>query len=279
MVDWKEIPIVTTKKRGMGKLMVIGVIILLVGAGIGAILQPPLSELFGTQPGLWAPENTRGKLANIVAVKPNKTGVVLTLGVTINPNGEGRILEDIHQLKGFDFQLSHHLAVTVASKLTDVPLDDDGVGIKGVDILFEVSVPADESIEISAIDGPSAGAAATLAVIAAIENSSLRTDAVITGTIKEDGSIGQIGGLYVVKDKEDKLYVFGKPAAAYEAGMALFLVPKGQPVEYYEPFGGQWWISSIESVSFLQQVVEQLGWQLEIEEVATITEAADLMLS
>lgn len=276
MADWKEIPVVTTKKRGVGKLMVIGVIILLVGAGIGAVLQPSLSELFGTQPQLWAPENARVELANIVAVKPDKTGVVLTLGVTINPNGKGRILEDTHQLKGFDFQLSHHLAVTVASKLTGVPLDDDGVGIKGVDILFEVSAPAEESVEISAIDGPSAGAAATLAVIAAIENSSLRTNAVITGTIMEDGSIGQIGGLYVVEDQNGGLHVLGKPAAAHEAGMKFLLVPKGQPVEYYEPFGW-FWVSSYKTISFLQQCVDRMDWGLKIIEVETIGEAKEIM--
>ena len=206
------------------------------------------------------------------------SGVMLALEVTVW-QGEGRILEDTHQLKGFDFQLSHHVAVKVVSELyEDMTLDEDGVGLKGADVLFEVFPPAEE-VEISAIDGPSAGAAATIALMAAIENKSVRTDAVITGTIKEDGSIGQVGGLYVVKDTEGQIHVLGKPAAAHEAGMSLLLVPKDQLVEYYEPFGFGWlWIPKYKSVSFLQGCVEQMGWQLEILEVSTIGEAREIML-
>jgi uncharacterized protein len=190
--------------------------------------------------------------------------------------GEGMIWVDIYTLVGFDFQYAHRIAVEVASRLTGLELDDDGVGIKGMDVRFIISTHTGENVQIQAIDGPSAGAAATLAVIAAIENRQLRTDAVITGTIKEDGSIGVIGGLYVVKDTSGELHVMGKPQAAYESGMKLLLVPRGQPVEYYEP-RGRWWISSYQPVSFLQEVLGQLGWDLEVREVSNISEAEDLM--
>lgn len=224
----------------------------------------------------WGGRRVEGS-AGIVAVKPDKSGIILTLGVTVMP-GEGRILEDTHQLKGFDFQLSHHLAAEVVSELYgNIALDEDGVGLRGADVLFEVFSPSEEAIEISAIDGPSAGAAATLALMAAVENKLVREDAVITGTIRRDGSIGQIGGLYVVEDREGVLHVLGKPAAAYETGMKLLLVPEGQSVEYYEPWGW-WWVTSYKPISFLQNVVDQMGWDLEIQEVSTIQEAGEIML-
>ncbi len=245
---------------------------------LGAIFGFASSHLYPVASGgpSWGGKHVES-MANIVAVKPDKSGIILTLGVTVEP-GEGRILEDTHQLKGFDFQLSHHTAVEVVSKLYEnVTLDDDGVGLKGADVTFEVFSPSGQEVEISAIDGPSAGAAATLALMAAIENKSVRKDAVITGTIKADGSIGQIGGLYVVRDREGSLHVLGKPEAAHESGMKLFLVPKGQSVEYYEPWGW-WWVTSYRPISFLVNVINQMGWDLEIREVSTIQEAAELML-
>ncbi len=167
-------------------------------------------------------EQRVGSSANIVAVKPDKSGIVLTLGVTVMP-GEGRILEDTHQLKGFDFQLSHHISAEVASELYgNIALDEDGVGLRGADVLFEVFSPSGEEIEISAIDGPSAGAAATLALMAAVENKSVREDAMITGTIRSDGSIGQIGGLYVIEDKEGRSARVRKTGSSARVGHEIF---------------------------------------------------------
>ena len=66
--------------------------------------------------------------------------------------------------------------------------------------------------------GPSAGAALTIATIAALKHDSIRSDVVITGTINADGTIGQIGG------------VLEKAQAAKDIGAKLFLVPVGQGV-------------------------------------------------
>jgi len=44
------------------------------------------------------------------------------------------------------------------------------------------------------IDGPSAGAAMTVAIEAALMNRTLRNDVIMTGTIEPDGSVGPVGG-------------------------------------------------------------------------------------
>ncbi len=46
------------------------------------------------------------------------------------------------------------------------------------------------------LDGPSAGAALTVMSYALLENKTLRNDAIITGSIERDGSVGPVGGLY-----------------------------------------------------------------------------------
>jgi len=59
--------------------------------------------------------------------------------------------------------------------------------------------------------------------IATLENRDIKKDAVITGTINEDGSIGQIGS------------VLEKTKAVSDAGYKYFLIPEGQAdVIYYE---------------------------------------------
>jgi predicted S18 family serine protease len=66
------------------------------------------------------------------------------------------------------------------------------------------------------IGGPSAGAATTVATIAALQSTQVKHDVAITGTIEEDGYVGQVSS------------VFDKAIAADKNGMALLLVPRGQ---------------------------------------------------
>lgn len=63
------------------------------------------------------------------------------------------------------------------------------------------------------VSGPSAGAAMTLLAVSALSHKQLRTDFTITGTISEEGLIGQIGGVY------------NKVSAAKQSGLELVLVP------------------------------------------------------
>lgn len=89
------------------------------------------------------------------------------------------------------------------------------VNITGNDILISFVING------TVIGGPSAGAATTIATIAALEGKTVRLDYVLTGTIEEDGSIGQVGG------------VFDKAVAAEKHNFTLFLVPYGQKTVVY----------------------------------------------
>jgi len=152
-----------------------------------------------------------------------------------------------------DLQYSASTAVKVASKVTGVNLDRS-------DVSFVISAPAE------IVGGQSAGAAMTVITIAAIKNQQVKNDVVITGTIREDGSIGLVGG------------ILAKAKAAEEGGMSLFLVPKGQYVEVPERIG--WFtIMRYRPISWLQNYAEEEGWKIKIQEVSTIEEAAELMLA
>ena len=72
------------------------------------------------------------------------------------------------------------------------------------------------------VGGPSAGAAMTLATIAAIENRSVPQDIAVTGTVRSDGSIGRVGG------------ILEKAEAAGQNNLKTFYIPEGQEqITYY----------------------------------------------
>ena len=232
--------------------------------GVGLAQIWPL--LFEAKP--WLAENVQSSSVHIAAVRADDVGILCDLTVQVIPNGEGRILVDTYPLHGFDFQYSHWIAVEVAAAQVNVTLDDDGIGLKGADVLFKVSPPGGEAVVVQAIDGPSAGAAATVATIAALENRKVRDDVVLTGTIGKDGSIGLVGG------------IFKKAEAAHKAGASLFLVPPGQSTitsyRWVEVVPGFY---TLQPVSIdLNEYAEQQGWGLEIREIQTIEEAVRLML-
>ncbi|MEM5836540.1 MAG: S16 family serine protease [Candidatus Aenigmatarchaeota archaeon] len=139
----------------------------------------------------------------VPAIDENGNGVLTTLIVEAVP-GKGRVLTDINHLLFFiDTQNSIQIAKSVAQQIT-------GIDTSKIDLIYQIETNA------SAIGGPSAGAALTIATIAALENKTLNQKVGITGTINPDGSIGPVGGI------EEKA------KAAKEAGIEIFLVPKGQ---------------------------------------------------
>ncbi|MEM2874966.1 MAG: S16 family serine protease [Candidatus Hadarchaeales archaeon] len=217
---------------------------------------------------VWAAENTFTASVRIAAVKSEGGGIITTLEAEVGP-GNGRVLTDTHPLVGFDFQYADRTAVKVASRITGYALDDDGEGLKGADIIY--TVRAQGTIYIEAIDGPSAGAATTVATIAAIQGRKVREDVVITGTINEDGSIGAVGG------------ILDKATAASESGASLFLVPEGQSrVTVYREVVkqvGPWrWVTYEPVLLDLNEYAENAGWSMRIQEVSTIEEAINLMI-
>ena len=233
---------------------------------LGAWLSEIWPFLLG--PEVWSAENVQGASVHIAAVRRDGLGIVCNLTVRVIPNGEGSILVDTYPLLGFDFQYSHWIAVEVAAARANVLLDDDGVGIKGADVLFKVIPPGEGVVEVQAIDGPSAGAATTVATVAALENRKVRDDVVLTGTISRDGRIGSVGG------------IFEKAKAAHEAGASLFLVPPGQSTitKYrWEEFSRGRYILRPVRID-LNEYAQQQGWGLEIREVGTIEDAIKMML-
>jgi uncharacterized protein len=140
----------------------------------------------------------------VPAVDNEGKGVATILKVGIKP-GNGKVLVDINSiLFWLDTQQSIQTAKKVAQEITKVDLSK-------FDLIYSL-----ENINASVVEGPSAGAALTIATIAVIEGKDLNPKAMITGTINPDGTIGPVGG------------IIPKAQAAKEIGATTFLVPEGQ---------------------------------------------------
>lgn len=143
---------------------------------------------------------------NLVAVDQDGNGVTTPLYVGVEP-GNGKVLTNIEKLLFWiDTQFSIQTAKNVAENITQIDTDV-------LDITYSLTSDA------VLIGGPSAGASLTVATIAALQNKQIRDDIVLTGTVNEDGSIGQVGG------------VMEKAKAAKDVGAKVLLVPSGQSTE------------------------------------------------
>ena len=143
----------------------------------------------------------------VFAVDENDKGHLIPLEVIIK-SGKGNLFLNVaNVLVDETLQSSAQTAVLIAREISRKNLFDK-------DVLINIEAQAQEQ-KIS-ISGGSAGAAITLAVIAALQDKSFRNGVYITGTINEDHTIGRIGGARA------------KALAAKESGAVLFLVPKGQ---------------------------------------------------
>lgn len=144
---------------------------------------------------------------NLVAVDQDGNGASMPLTVEARP-GSGRVLTNINEVLVWwvSTQQSIQTAKDVASNITKVNLSN-------IDLVYTLNTNA------TLIEGPSAGAAITAATIAALENKTLKSGIVVTGTINPDGSVGPVGG------------ISEKAKAAKDVGATLFLVPKGQGVQ------------------------------------------------
>ena len=182
-------------------------------------------------------------------------GVVMNLLVELR-NGEGRLLVNTQPKVGIDLQTSGRTAVLVAQNVTRVSMST-------TDVIL--TVIAESNVEV--VDGPSAGAAITLAMIAAVRNQTLRRDVFISGTINPDQTVGSVGGLEY------------KALAAAEKGAVVFLVPKGQsvitvykPVEK-QPIPGLTVVVYETSKVSLESLLKERGYGVTVVEVSTIQEA------
>jgi uncharacterized protein len=140
---------------------------------------------------------------NLVAVDQDGNGVSTPLIVESKP-GSGKALTNIDKLLFWtDTQQSIQIAKYVAENITNI-------NASSYDLTYSIESNA------TVIGGPSAGAALTIATVAALRHEKIRNDVIITGTVNEDGTIGEIGG------------VLEKAKAAKEIGAKIFLVPEGQ---------------------------------------------------
>ncbi len=144
------------------------------------------------------------KQVMLPAVDGEGNGVAVPLNVEVK-HGDGKVLTDIDKLLFWvDTQYSIQTARDVASNVT-------GIDTSQYDLIYSIGTN-----QTGVVGGPSAGAALTIATIAALTNESVKKNIIITGTINEDGTIGEIGGIYE------------KAKAAKDIGADLFLVPTGQ---------------------------------------------------
>ena len=188
----------------------------------------------------------------VPAVDQEGNGVATILDVQIVP-GSGKTLTNVDKLLFWtDTQNSIRIAKSVAEELTNTSLND-------YDLIYTISANA------SVIEGPSAGAALTIATIAAIQKREINQSVMITGTINHDGTIGPVGE------------IIAKASAAKSIGAELLLVPLSQSAQisytsqkYCERIGfGQ--ICTVEQIPQKVDVSEKAG--IAVKEVKTVEEA------
>ncbi len=248
------------------------VIALFSGITIGSLLSPRVTVVYNTTSAeentvymkpVFYDELTDSRLSSfasvvIPAVDSDGNGITTEMFVQAFP-GSGRILTNIDRLLFWvDTQNSIRRATQVAENLT-------GVNITEYDIVYTIQANA------SVIGGPSAGAAITVATIAAIMNRTLNESVMITGSVNHDGSIGPVGN------------VVEKAVASREAGAQLFLVPMTQSTEvtyrtreYCEKIG---WIDFCTTETYPVKVDIEKEAGLRVEEVMNIEEALEYMLA
>lgn len=189
-----------------GDLFFLLVIFFLSGLIIGSTFAPAKDkEVVRYVPSNIAVAGTSVEML-IPAVDQEGTGVVGTLITTIKP-GSGLVLVNVNDvIAQYNTQLSGRIAAKAASLISKIDLSK-------LDIIYTIKVNA------TAIEGPSAGAAMAVSIVAALENKTLNNEVSITGVISEDGSIGPAGA------------ILEKARTAKEHGIKTFLVPVNQSFE------------------------------------------------
>ncbi len=236
-------------------------LILLVTFSAGSILGASIYMLRETDsPIIRNPFQTEQQEVStkIAAIAAGGDGVLIDLHVKVE-EGSGNVFYRLAPFAEVDIQYSADTAVKVSSRLSETDPNS-------IDVTIRI-----DAERTRLIGGPSAGAAMTIATYAALENKEIREDAVITGEIRKDGTIGFVGG------------ILRKAEAVERSGRTKFLIPDGQaeitfyrevivergPFRYktYEPY-----------ILNLNEHAENEGWNLEAFEVATIEEAIKLMV-
>jgi len=142
----------------------------------------------------------------VVGVRGDGKGVVIPVEIKIT-KGTGALSTNINNVEfRSGTQASIRVAADVASIYTQIPRSDKDIVISFVNT----------GEELVTVDGGSAGAAITTAIIAALSNKEINTAVLITGTIDQFGTVGPVGA------------ISAKGEAARNANAQVFLVPRGQ---------------------------------------------------
>lgn len=173
----------------------------------------------------------------IFAVNNSNIGMDANLVIEIKP-GTGKIYSNVNSQVGSLTQESERNAVNSAERVVK---DTKGK----YDYLFEIQSTA------SSIDGPSAGAAMSLLLISMLSDKDLSGKVSITGTITEDGYVGEVGG------------IGAKAKKAAEVDIKLFMIPLGTRKQAITTDSGNSQIVDLPEYAFDK-------WGLKIVEVETI---------
>ncbi|MGC9020078.1 MAG: S16 family serine protease [Candidatus Methanodesulfokora sp.] len=141
----------------------------------------------------------------VMQTENGTVGVLSNLTVTVSYPGSGKVYFSAEPLTDIDTQGSARVAAFVACYLL-------GKDFNSYDFFYLMSSKS------TIIGGPSAGAAMTVATMAALMETQPRKDVIMTGMINPDGTVGPVGGI------PEKL------RAAAEGGAKIFLIPAGQRV-------------------------------------------------
>ncbi|MBI4021116.1 MAG: hypothetical protein HY369_02650 [Candidatus Aenigmarchaeota archaeon] len=227
------------------------VAVALVAFLLGGELNPTMIVEEPAAPLILSPEGSQAAIA-VPAVNEAGTGLVTTVEVSVEP-GQGRTLTNIDTI--------FSLADTQDSilKAREVAEDVTGFDLSAHDLIYTITADA------SVIEGPSAGAAITVATIAAIQEQQPNPTVMITGTILPDGRIGKVGQ---VKEKA---------LAARDHGATIFLIPRGSGLSedtyVYERVRTCSIIDSVEVCETSYEKHQKSGLGIEIREVGTIHDA------
>jgi hypothetical protein len=197
----------------------------------------------------------------ILAVQTTQTlfqtsyrGYVLRADVEL-AEGQGRVLVNTEVLNGMDIQTSVRTAASVVEALT-------GASFGNTDIILTIT----SEVTVDAVDGPSAGAAITVALLAALRRVEVMEGVYMTGTVNSDGSVGKVGGVPY------------KALAAAEEGAETVIVPAGQgTVTLYEPKTiqlGRRILTTYEKVIMtLEEYLQENGYAVRVVEADSVLEA------
>lgn len=241
--------------------LVIGIII---GAYIGGFLSSQTIYIYEQYPYIYQPYQVPGNDSNVSyasvmvpAVAQDGKGVATVLDVQVM-EGHGRTLANIDKILFWtDTQNSIRTASAVAEEIT-------GANLSKYDIIYTIKANA------TVIEGGSAGAALTVATVAALEGKQINTSIMMTGTINHDGTIGPVSE------------ILAKAWAAKAVGAKMLLVPLAQSNQityeskkYCEQIGWSQ-ICTVEQIPNKVDISEQAG--IDVVEVQNIEEALEYFL-